>query len=182
MTDFLQVLEQHWRGVFILVFLITVLALIVRWLFWLLGWGRFAPRSDNPAQIGVWSYFGTTFVAKTVKEFRHLLALLIFLLFSAAVILSMLPGLAGLDVGRMTDGLQGVAASLGGLIGSIIGYYFGEQAGASANRPGDDIGSSGEAIQDLTSTGDGIQPARIPQSPSSPESDQPGDETPSAAP
>ena len=73
----------------------------------------------------------------------------------------------------MTDGLQGVAASLGGLIGSIIGYYFGEQAGASSSRAADEAASPGEAEQDTTSTGDGIQPARIAETPPSSEDGAP---------
>lgn len=174
MTELLQTLEQNWRGALLLILLIIVFAAFVRWLFWLMGWGRFAPRSGGRSdQAGIWSYFGTKFVAKTVSEFRHLLALLIFLLFSVAVVLAMLPGLLGLDVGRMTDGLQGVAASLGGLIGSIIGYYFGEQVGASASRSSDELDSTGEAVQGTTSTGDGIQPARLDSSQPSAEDEKP---------
>ena len=40
------------------------------------------------------------------------------------------------DVVLIKDGLQGVAASMGGLIGSIIGYYFGESAAKSRNPGG----------------------------------------------
>ncbi|MDA1314853.1 MAG: hypothetical protein O2968_16085 [Acidobacteria bacterium] len=182
MTDFLQVLEQHWRGVFILVFLITVLALIVRWLFWLLGWGRFAARPDGksiPGRTG--SFFWNQFIAKTVDQFRHLLALLIFLLFSVAVILSILPGLAERNVEQMTDGLQGVAASLGGLIGSIIGYYFGEQVGAASSQSTGETESPGETTLDSAPTDGGIRPPRFDDTQSSQEVSGPRDESPPAA-
>jgi hypothetical protein len=170
MNDFLAILEQHWLGVLFLILLLLVLLFLIRELFWLMGWGRYA-RTSRGAQANlaagdpthVLSFFTTTFLAKTISEFRHLLALLIFLLFAGAVILAILPGLIALNVEQMTEGLEGVAAALGGLVGSIIGYYFGEQVGSAAARTADRSESRGEAIQDDANTE--IQPARIPAAP-----------------
>src|SRR5262245_22643659 len=152
MSDFLTVLEQHSIGALILVFLLLVLMVVIRETFWLLGWGRYKRtaqdlKTDKTTGGGdpnrIWSFFATTFIAKTISEFRHLLALLIFLLVAGAVILSVLPGLLILDVDRMAEGLESVAAALGGLVGSIIGYYFGEQVGSATNRTADRSESRG---------------------------------------
>jgi membrane protein DedA with SNARE-associated domain len=172
MDNFLAVLEKQWRGALILILLILVLLIVVREIFWLMGWGRYKEDSSSQANAPsagqggsdpstIWSFWGTTFIAKTISEFRHLLALLIFLLFSGAVILAILPGLLQMDVEQMTEGLEGVAAALGGLVGSIIGYYFGEQVGSAASRAAEAGESKGEAIQADGNQGE-IKPARIP--------------------
>ena len=85
-----------------------------------------------------------------------------------------MPGLIALNVEQMTEGLEGVAAALGGLVGSIIGYYFGEQVATANVRTGDRADTRGEAIQeDLTAE---VSPARIPPAPSAP------DDNPAASP
>src|SRR5688572_27781287 len=121
MNNLLLALEEQWRGVLVLVLFVLVLMFVVGKLFWLMGWGRFATidRGDQGdvipnAQVGsasntgdpstIWSFFATQFIAKTISEFRHLLALLIFLLFSFAVILAVLPGLLLLNVEQMSEG------------------------------------------------------------------------------
>ena len=73
-------------------------------------------------------YVLADFFVKIINDFRHLLALVLVLLFGLAVFAAMWPGMMKQDVNLIKDGLQGVAAALGGLIGSIIGYYFGESA------------------------------------------------------
>lgn len=75
-------------------------------------------------------------LTKIIYEFRHLLALLIVVLFAVALFAAMWPGMMKGDVALIKDGLQAVAAALGGLIGSIIGYYFGESAASKAPRLG----------------------------------------------
>jgi hypothetical protein len=177
MNDFLTILEQHWLGVMMLILLLLVLMFLIREFFRLMGWGRYA-RSARGAQANPaagdstdWSFYTTTFIAKTISEFRHLLALLIFLLFAGSVILAILPGLIALNVEQMSEGLEGVAAALGGLVGSIIGYYFGEQVGNVNARTARSGESRGEAIQDDTLNRD-IQEARIPPAPAP--ADNPG--------
>jgi hypothetical protein len=172
MNNVLLVLEQQWRGALILVLFLLVLMYVVGKLFWLMGWGRFAKRASSQADTSTWSFFTTQFIAKTVLEFRHLLALLIFLLFAVSVILAVTPGLYSMDVEKMTEGLEGVAAALGGLVGSIIGYYFGEQVASATNRTPtvEQAESRGEAIQGEAAPA-GMTPARIraPQGSDTPE-------------
>jgi hypothetical protein len=94
--------------------------------------------------------------------------LLIFLLFACSVILAVLPGLISMNVEQMTEGLEGVAAALGGLVGSIIGYYFGEQVASANVRTGDRADSRGEAIQVDVAQAQ-VSPPRIPPAPAAPD-------------
>ena len=111
--------------------LLLVLALFINWIAWLFRVGRFAlppagvagPGNRQPLRFIV-----ADLLAEIINDFRHLLALVVVLLFAVALFAAMYPGLAAQDVDKMTDGVQVVAAALGGLIGSIIGYYFGESA------------------------------------------------------
>ena len=164
MSAMLANLEQHWVGAGLLVVLVLVLMVFVRNLFWLMGWGRY----KRPREASTWTYYATQFIAKTISEFRHLLALLIFLLFACSVILAIVPGLIALNVEQMTEGLEGVAAALGGLVGSIIGYYFGEQVATANVRTGERADTRGEAIQEDLPPAE-VSPARIPPAPSAPD-------------
>jgi len=65
------------------------------------------------------------FFVRLVTDFRHLFALAIFLFFVSLIFYAM--GMSDKFDEKM-DALQMVIASLGGLLGSIIGYYFGESA------------------------------------------------------
>jgi hypothetical protein len=67
------------------------------------------------------------------------------------------------DVNLIKDGLQGVAAALGGLIGSIIGYYFGESA--AKNRVSDGNALPPPPIVEQESPQDGAS-ITIPKKPS----------------
>jgi hypothetical protein len=106
----------------ILMFLLTLIVLtgVTQWVLWILGRGRFS----SPSSSGVFREL----ITKIIYEFRHLLALAIVLLFSVALFFAIWPGVMGGSVQNIREGLQAVAATLGGLIGSIIGYYFGESA------------------------------------------------------
>ena len=109
---------------------VSLLALIVggaitNWLLWMFGWGRY--RGSLPADAKI-RFVLADFLVKIINEFRHLLALVIFLLFSVALVIAVWPGMMKQDVTLIKDGLESVAATLGGLLGSVIGYYFGESA------------------------------------------------------
>lgn len=69
------------------------------------------------------------FLARLINDFRHLLALVIVVIFFSLVFYSM--AMSDKFEEKM-DALQMVMASFGGLLGSIIGYYFGESAARRA--------------------------------------------------
>jgi hypothetical protein len=52
------------------------------------------------------------FFVKIVNDFRHLLALVLVILFGLALFAAMWPGMMKQDVSLIKDGLQGVAAAL----------------------------------------------------------------------
>ena len=106
--------------------------------------------------------------ANIINEFRHLLALVLvlLLLFGGVLAYGLVRG--GKDAQGISDVIQAVASSLGGLIGAIIGYYFGESAGSRrrADEP--------TAIRDVDQgedVGEGIREADI-QPPGESERDQ----------
>ena len=165
LAQFFNYIGQHPAAISNFVAMIGALAIIVlgamQWLFWMKRWGRFAqpPAAQQPGS-GVSSNQApvarllTNFFTTIISEFRHLLALLIFLLF--AFILSYAVYVASHGQGRtpadliddMSKVIQAVVASLGGLVGSIIGYYFGESSARSAKKD-----SAIEAATAATTTG-----------------------------
>jgi hypothetical protein len=84
-----------------------------------------------------------------INDFRHLLALVVVLLFSVMTFFAVLPGLLNGNAAEVTDGVQSVTAAMGGLLGSIIGCYFGAMA---AKKPDTGQPSGAEKSAD-TSTG-----------------------------
>ena len=149
MGDLFDFFQQHKTGIFVLLIALVAVSFLFLWscqkVLWLFGWGRFQqarvpgvsqPGSSAAAVSGapVESSLGvviTAFFAKLIDEFRHLLALLIFLLFAGVLIYGV--AVAGGDgqahIDNIEKVIQVVVASLGGLVGSIMGYYFGEASG-----------------------------------------------------
>ena len=106
----------------IVVFFFGILA--VQWLSWIFRWGRF--RREPSKEKGI-RFILVELAANIINEFRHLLALVLVLLFGGVLAFGL--ARAGDDAQGISAVLQAVASSLGGLIGAIIGYYFGESAG-----------------------------------------------------
>lgn len=103
---------------------------IVQWLAWIFRRGRFGnePGQVQPVRSESLRYVTADFLVKIINDFRNLLALVIVGVFAAALAIAMYPGVRHWNVDELGKGVQSVAAALGGLIGSIIGYYFGESA------------------------------------------------------
>ncbi len=112
---------------------LVILVALTQWALWILGLGRFRNRVPQ-SRI---RYVLADLFVKIINDFRHLLALAIVTLFGVVVLAAIWPGMMKQDVALIKEGLQGVSATLGGLIGSIIGYYFGESAGKNSMRGGD---------------------------------------------
>lgn len=140
MTRLLTYFAEHWTGILVLILVLFALALLANWLSWILGIGRFKGRGASPGTSGGIRYVITDFFVKIISEFRHLLALVIVSLFAVTLFLAMIPGLRASNVDTIKEGVQAVAAALGGLIGSIIGYYFGESAAAKRESQSPSLG------------------------------------------
>lgn len=141
----LDFLDAHAGGVFILIFLVATLAVVVlggiQWFSWIRCYGRYVADNERDTRIGPSGAQSgrlfTAFLTGIISEFRHLLALLIFLMFAfvlgfvvyeASYVRVTKGGASVMDIETMTRAVQVVVASLGGLVGSIIGYYFGESS------------------------------------------------------
>jgi hypothetical protein len=98
-------------------------------------------------------------IVKIIDDFRHFLALLIVVLFFLALGYALLR--AGGDVEAISDALQAVSSALGGLIGAIIGYYFGESAGRR-QADGSIAGPPAESIQEGGLEDEAITPVGLP--------------------
>ncbi len=127
--DLFQYLEEHSGGIGLAVGLLFVLLIAVTWLAFIFKWGRYKKGKEDSAGFG---YVVAQFFSNIIDDFRHLLALLIFLIF-VGVTIFMLVGVGG-DTKSKVDALQAVMSAFAGLLGSIIGYYFGEKAATRTNQ------------------------------------------------
>lgn len=147
MGQFFDFLSAHRSGILLFMLLVLVAMLVLHWVTWLFARGRFrdaGPTVSRPQGLRI---IFTDFLARIINDFRHLLALVIVLIFAAVLSYAMVR--AGAALSDMNDAIQTVVASLGGLVGSIIGYYFGESAvvrareSDTANRGTGDGGTGG---------------------------------------
>ncbi len=165
MRQLLSFLADNRAGILLLLVVLLALGLLVNWLLWMLGWGRFKAHAAPGHADSKLRYVVANFFVEIINDFRHLLALVIVLLFAVTLFAAMLPGMISGDVDVVKDGLQAVAAALGGLIGSIIGYYFGESAATKRETPPPSPPSSPEAVQATpppTGSVSGVTPAPKP--------------------
>ena len=103
---------------------------LLQWLFWIFGVGRF--KGHEVSRNLNLRYIFSDAAVKIINDFRHLLALILVLVFAAALAWVLIH--AG-DMDEIKEGMQTVVATLGGLIGSIIGYYFGESSAKQSPVP-----------------------------------------------
>lgn len=150
MGDFFVFLKSFRQEIILLLVSVIVLMGLIQWTCWIAGWGRFRLSRDNePASQGGIAERPIRFVfaelfAKLVNDFRHLLALIVMLVFLFSVAYAL--WIAGSNVENMNKALQAVTGSLSGIIGVIIGYYFGETV-ARTGGAGETTQPSGEALQ-----------------------------------
>ena len=130
MSRFLDYVSLHRGGAAIVLLIALGLVLALQWIAWIFQFGRFKANITPRRPPNQLRYIVADFFVRLINDFRHLLALCIVMLFAVALAAAMYPGFRRWDVQQMAAGLQAVAAALGGLMGSIIGYYFGESAAA----------------------------------------------------
>src|SRR5258706_15938080 len=124
MAQILDFLARQRTGIAVLFGSLLLLVLLLQWVAWVFAWGRFKRTHAKPGeQTSQLRFVITNLFVKIIDEFRHLLALLVVLIFAGtlAAVLVWAPHFS-----NVKEGLQVVVASLGGLVGSILGYYFGE--------------------------------------------------------
>lgn len=137
MNSLFTFLQTYRSGILLLLFMLVVLVGLIQWLAWILGKGRFANVAAGSKALSVAI---SEAIFKIINEFRHLLALLVFLVFAFALSYALIKA-ASLPpdanhpstIDNMKEALQAVVATLGGLVGSIIGYYFGESSVAKGS-------------------------------------------------
>lgn len=134
MTRLFTFLQEYRVGILVFFLSLGGIAGLVQWFAWIFALGRFGvPEPSSGGRPGI-RYLFSEFTVKIINEFRHLLALIIVLIFTGALAYSLwkaasAQGSAGSTViDNMKEALQGVVATLGGLVGSIVGYYFGESS------------------------------------------------------
>lgn len=150
MQSILKFFEQNYVGLFLMFFAVFFLMLIINWVAWIFGLGRFKGSfSKNSPQGGIF-YLFADLVVKIINDFRHLLALILVIIFATAL------GYAfyfAKNITELSDSLQAVMSTLGTLVGSIVGYYFGESAVKKATKEKEDAKEivTNPAIQDVVS-------------------------------
>lgn len=125
MEEFFMFLETHQVGILILIAILAAVVLLVQWLAWIFSVGRFGAKNPTPSDLSL-RYIVSQFLVNVIDDFRHLLALIIVIIF--ALVLGYAIIQAGNEFDKITAALQTVVATLGAIIGSILGYYFGESA------------------------------------------------------
>lgn len=142
MARFFTFFQTYGGGILFFFLSLAAIAFLVQWFAWIFGIGRFrrVPRNgkDETGKEDLRFIFSRAIV-KIIDDFRHLLALVMVLIFAFALAYSLIragtlqSGMsAAAVVDNMKDALQAVAATLGGLVGSIMGYYFGESSALKA--------------------------------------------------
>jgi len=140
---FFTFFQTYRSGILFFLFCLGALAFLVQWFAWIFGWGRFGKNSALIGGTGAGTgsggntnlrYLFSGAIVKIINDFRHLLALIVVLIFAIALGYSLWKAAAAPATGEnsvisnMKEALQAVVATLGGLVGSIIGYYFGESS------------------------------------------------------
>lgn len=141
MTTLFSFLQEYRAGIWVFLGILGAIALLVQWFAWIFAKGRFGvtkPPSNDRAGL---RYIFSDLTVKIINEFRHLLALIVVVIFAGALTYSLWKAgsMAASDstsvIDNLKEALQAVVATLGGLVGSIIGYYFGESSVAKAAEP-----------------------------------------------
>ncbi len=150
---------------------ILVGVFVLQWLAWIFGYGRFkkpvgtvesnsASANQTTTQAPI-RYVIANLFAKLVDDFRHLLALILVLMFAIVLVYSLY--VAGTKVDDISKAMQAVTGSLSGIIGVIIGYYFGESAAKRGSDPANPLVIANNNDDDDEQQEDGSSAGKPPQ-------------------
>ena len=139
----------------------------IQWACWIFKVGRFGHESfkKRETQNSHLRYMIANFFVNIVNDFRHLLALFIVSIFAITLFISLYKT-PWYDTEKIINIMQSVSSTFGGLIGAIIGFYFGEKTGKNqqeANAENIDKSSSISEQEDSFSNNDnGVVEVHIP--------------------
>jgi hypothetical protein len=139
MDQLFTFIQTHRSAILFLIFILAGIVFLLQWLAWIFGWGRFGRASAPTARAELRFIFSEAAV-KIINDFRHLLALIVVVIFALALGYSLIKAASVTSdsptmLNNMKEALQAVVATLGGLVGSIIGYYFGESSVVKIAEP-----------------------------------------------
>jgi hypothetical protein len=144
MSRLFSFFQEYRTGILVLFLSLGGIAVLVQWFAWIFAKGRFGMTPATSGGRAELRYLFSEATVKIINDFRHLLALIIVVIFAVALGYALWKA-ASVEtnatsasvIDNMKEALQAVVATLGGLVGSIIGYYFGESsvAKASETRP-----------------------------------------------
>lgn len=143
--DLTSIAATAWNVFKVLFPTLLLIGLFVNWMAWIAGWGRFGEqRFDARRRETTIRYMIVKFMTEIINDFKHILAIMLTFMFVGTLFWVLYFAWAHQkNFEFVKDGLQVVVSSLGGLIGSIVGYYFGESAASrrlTAQAPLDTIG------------------------------------------
>lgn len=119
-------------GIIMAIIVVLTLLYSINFLASIFGWGRYKDQPLKSSQVyGIIRHLLVTII----NDFRHLLALIITLIFAAVLVYMVVS-----EQGDKSDALQTVMATIGTLITAILGYYFGE----SSRKKNEENGSENE--------------------------------------
>ncbi len=130
MGAFLNFFAVNQAGIYVLMAILAFVVLLIQWLAWIFKWGRFksAPAGTGPGYSTKDIMF--TYLATLASDFKFVLATLIFGIFSVVLLIALF------TQSDFANALQAVMSTLGGLVGTIVGYFFGEKAGQAESGRG----------------------------------------------
>lgn len=158
MEDFFKFFENNYAGIIYFLLSLVVVILIVQWIAWVFSLGRFKDQKLSPGRRSDrLRFLIADLMVKIINDFRHFLALIMVAIFGLVLGYALIKyAKTSADV---TDVLQAVISTIGVLIGSIIGYYFGESAGIKSAK---DIETKGDEEKVLPDENE-IEPVELPQ-------------------
>lgn len=132
MEKFFSFFEDNVAGIVVFLLSVFALLLLLKMAARIMGFGRYRHSDNTSSSTG---YILTQLAVKIITEFRHFLALVLVLIFATALGYALYTAnKAANDPDALSKSLQAVMSTLGGLVGSIVGYYFGESAAARSNN------------------------------------------------
>jgi TRAP-type C4-dicarboxylate transport system permease small subunit len=132
----------------LLLALLIVSLIVFQWYCWLLCKGRFSNKSpaERDSRGGVvrgWAYL--------INDFRHLLALILVVAFIGGIITMGVLGYRRCGIEGAKDAMNVIITPLSGLIGSVIGYYFGATSKGATTEGNQQPSGGGAVIEKLPS-------------------------------
>ena len=127
MESFFIFFEKNYLGILISIFVLLMILIFIQWISWIFSIGRFKESEDKPRRrTDSLRFLIADLLVKIINDFRHLLALIMVVIFGLVLAYALIKfGNTGDDISKI---LQAVISTIGVLISSIIGYYFGETA------------------------------------------------------